>query len=392
MSKKLVVRIGGSDYTGWEDVTVTRAVDQAASTFSLVVADPNAETKSAMSIPPGTKVQVIYGGETLITGYIDTNTVEYAADSHSITLAGRSLTKDIVDCSVIQDHLVEFKNKNIFEIAGTLCGPYNISVRKSPAVTDLKIYPSFKVNDDGESVHAALDRLAQDSQVVLSDSPDGNLLISRIGDQKSGNQIIRQKGTSTKVLACSCTLDESDRYSTVKVVGQRKGDDEHFGKSTQQISSSPITDSEVKRNRFKLIVAQHEMKQSDVEQQAVWYQQGYIGKGTKVTYTLQDWVGNGGGLWRENQLVSINDDMIPVGQGTELMISTITYHLNNSQGTTCELTLNSPNAFAPDPTASSASDSEKSQSPKEKKEKKLAGSKGKKAAKPTDFWQSGDPL
>ena len=345
MSQAIVI-IDDAEYVGWESIEVQRTVDQAASTFSVGVSSPD---KSFM-FSPGSVVSVVYGGSVLVTGYIDTVAVEYSMDTHNISLEGRSKTKDIVDCSVLQDHLSEIKNKDIFQIAQLLCGPYGIQVRKSPGLDDLKKYPKFKPNH-GETVHEALDRLASDSQVVLSDSPDGHLMLARLGKLATANTLVRVGTENTKIKSGRCILDESDKYSEVQVSGQKRGTDDNFGKKVTKISSTRIQDASVKRYRYKLIEAKHEMGQSDVDMQASFQQSGNVGKGLKVSYTLQDWIGNGGELWQENRLVSVSDDMFPTEANANLLIHSVRYRLDES-GTMCELELVQPSMTAVDPKSS----------------------------------------
>lgn len=382
------VNVADGEYVGWEQITVTRVVDQTSSTFSLVVSDANPLSKKAKEITPGTTVKIEYGGAAVITGYVDTTTVEYSADSHYVTIEGRSKNKDIVDSSVIVDHLSEIKNKNIHDIAAKLCGPFGISVKLADDITDLKIYPSFKPNL-GETVHEAIDRLANDSQVVISDLTDGNIMINRIGTKKTANRIINNGSTQTKILSCRATTDESNKYQKVKVLGQHRSDDDNFGKKQTKIASSDIEDSSVKRFRYKLIPAEHEMTQGDVEKQAVWFQQGYAGKGIKCEYSLQGWTGNAGELWTENKMVSIEDDIIQLPMGIELLVAQVTYNASNS-GTTVTLQLESPGAYAPDKPASSSSGS----GDNSKKTKKVNTSKGTKSAEKSsvDFWKPGDKI
>jgi prophage tail gpP-like protein len=272
---------------------------------------------------------------------VDVFAVEYGANSHTLSLAGRSRTKDLVDSSATIT--AQFKNQTLKQIAEKLVEPHGLSVIVPVA---LDVIADFQVEANGETVFAALQRLADMQQLTLTDDLDGNLVFARIASETTAN--VLKSGNA--ILSCNYSISEAGRYATYIVKGQTKGSDDEFGKQTCQILS-PSIDPGCRKNRVLIINADTDMTAEQASQKAHWQQQANAGKALELRYTVQGWTGSAGELWRENRLVKVEDDI--VGITATLVISAVEYSLSRS-GTTCELTLNHPSAFDHEPVATSA--------------------------------------
>ncbi len=325
--KKLFIRVNGADYYGWENASITRSIDQQASTFTVDVSN---ETK--IDLVPGEELQVMYGDDLIMTGLIDVVSVGYDAHSHILTMAGRSKTKDLIDSSATITK--QFKGQTIKQIAQALIERHGLSITVQG---ESEIINDFQVEANGETVFAALQRLADMQQFTLTDDVDGNLVFARLGKETSKN-ILKSGGG---ILSCQYSISEQGRYYAFIIKGQTKGDDQVFGKQICQIYST-ANDPACRRNRVLIVNADTDMNSDQAYKKAQWQQQANAGKSLELKYRVQGWTGNAGSVWRENTLVYVEDSIIKF-KGT-LIVSAVTYNLN-AGGTTCELTLNHPSAY-----------------------------------------------
>lgn len=325
--KKLIIRVNGADYYGWETASVTRSIDQQASTFTVDVSN---ETK--IDLVPGDELQVLYGDSLLMTGLVDVLSVSYSSDSHILSMAGRSKTKDLIDSSAVITR--QFKGQTIKQIAEALVEPHGISVIVQGEAETINDY---QVEANGETVFAALQRLADMQQYTLTDDIDGNLVFARLGKTTSAN-ILK---TGSGILSCDYSISEQGRYAAYIVKAQTKGSDIDYGKQICQIYST-ANDPGCRKNRVLIVNADTDMDGEQANKKAQWQQQANAGKSLELKYTVQGWTGSAGELWRENTLIYIEDSII--GFTGTLILSSINYNLN-AGGTTCDLTLNHPSAY-----------------------------------------------
>jgi prophage tail gpP-like protein len=360
-TSRIILRVGEIDYTDFcESLEITRAIDNTASSFQFTLSNTNYDD---IRIPPGTLVQILYEKELLVTGYMDTVQINYSATSHAMTFSGRSKTKDLIDCSALNN--AQFVNQNVFTIAKALAADYNIPVVLSGiSQKDLPLIPNFQVEQNGSSVFSALDNIAKLSGIVFSDTPEGALIITKPGKLVTNNKIVVTAKDNTAVLSCDFKISEADRFSEIQVKGQNAGSDTNFGKNVSKplgIARDPEMGK--RRRRVKIIQADAQMDSDDANRKAMWDMKCAAGKSTEVQYSVQDWAGNGAQLWRENMLVEITDEYAGI-KNVWLCIGKITYQKSISQGTTCQLTLNPADAFLPDTAVAGSETDANSHGPK----------------------------
>src|SRR4029453_16465072 len=94
------VRIGGRDYVGWHAVTVHRGLEEASASFSCSVSERTPGVRlEPWVLAPGAPCAILVDGELVITGYIDTYSPRFDANSHSVEVRGRPRTAAFVDAA-----------------------------------------------------------------------------------------------------------------------------------------------------------------------------------------------------------------------------------------------------------------------------------------------------
>src|SRR4029453_1411845 len=234
------VRIGGRDYVGWHAVTVHRGLEEASASFSCSVSERTTGMRlEPWVLAPGAPCAILVDGELVITGYIDTYSPRFDANSHSVEVRGRSRTADFVDGAAIVPG-GQFKQLSLFEIAERLAAPFGLVVDALAAIggplADVQI-------QQGESCYAVLERLCRMQGLLVCDGPGGNLTLTRVGSRRAVGAL-RQ---GENILAASAELDASQRFSQYVVKGQRANTDDREdgtgettgGARTTQASGGP---------------------------------------------------------------------------------------------------------------------------------------------------------
>jgi len=272
----------------------------------------------------------------MITGIIDSVEVAYGKNSHTLSVAGRSKTKDLVDCSVVNSSN-EFNNLSIKKLVENIIGIYKVAV--SGADDSTKI-PTFKVEQNGEKCFESIQRISETKAFRITDNPNGELLLTQASDVKSSNII-----DGSNVLSARMVLDESNKYSKITVKGQARGSDDVNGIRATQLSAS-AEDETIGRTRELIIHAQNDATNADVKKLAEWEVAARSAKGFGISYTLQGWKGSAGKMWFENQLVPVRDKVLKVSD--EYLIVSVEYVIGKG-GTVVNLELADPNAYVPKP-------------------------------------------
>ena len=324
---------------GWEDVQIRKSMDDAASTFAIGIVIENNDFLPKV----GDKVQISYGNELVITGYVDNARESYDANGHYIQVSGRSLTKDLVDCSV---NIAEWSQTKISEIVKSICKPFGITVTIQG--NDV-IVPSFSTSNS-ETVIDALHRLADISETILTDDEKGHLVFTTAGKAGNGNNIINiPYNNESNVLAGTKSEDESNRFSEILVRSQIRGDDENFGRSTNEILGIAKDKKNVKRHRPLIIDANEPLTKSEADKLAAWQRDANTGKSLEYSYTVQGWTSSPSGLWKINTIPTVDDRVLKFKSSElfPLVISSLSFNINNSNGTTTDIVLNPISAYIP---------------------------------------------
>lgn len=344
----VALEVDGRELAGWTSVTVTRSMDQIASSFSLACTESDenpSQTSAARALKPGLPCRVTYGGQPLVTGYIDAVEVAYGAESHDISVTGRSKTKDLVDCSAPPDwagrNLMQCTEMSVLDIVELLCQPFGIGVVVEGPDNDVaEMVPDIQTADDGASVASVIQDLVDRYAIWLSDTPEGDLaLVSNIGT-RTPNTLAKQRQQATNVLGGRVRRDESNRYSSYTVRGQAKGTDESFGREVAHVSAT-AEDSGVTRYRPLIMSGQTDMTPQIAAGQAMKERQSRLVSAFEAEYEVHGWKGAAGELWRENRVVDVGDDLLSISQ--PLLVFAVTYTITDN-GTRATLKLILPEA------------------------------------------------
>jgi len=330
----LTLTTGGYAYEGWTSVSVTRSVEQAVSTFSVsLAADP-----TDLPIRVGEPCEIDIGSTRVITGYLDIYSPGHGATNHEINVTGRSRTCDLVDCSIVTEP-PQFKNRTLTDIASVLAAPYGVTVVDAAGLDT--VIPRF-VTETGESPFSAIERLARDQAVLVTDDEEGRLVLCRIPDLALDPPTLEHPGN---ILSASLTADASGRFTEYRVKGQTVGNDETFGESVAGVESL-VEDDDLSRYRCLIIRGEKAMSPADAKRRATWEAVTRAGRSAQVEVSVRGWRDQYGALWTPNTIAHVKDPVI--GVDADLLVVSVTFSYYD-WGQRTSLTLAPPGAYLPEP-------------------------------------------
>lgn len=369
---ELTISVDGKKYGGWKSFRITRGLERAVADFTIDASERWPGMREGWALLEGAPLEAWLDDDKVMTGYIDRVTVRYDARSHAVSIAGRSKTSDLVDCSVVE--LKSWANVNLHELAKILCRPFGIEV-----VCDIDVGKAFPIAAAqlGEEPWKLLERLARQRMVLLTDDPEGRLVLTRLGHTYAADKIKHPHGGWKQVEG---ERDHSDRFSEYIVKGQASsawaphqsslaiggeisegggsGGEVAEGQAAKAAAVAYVTsslahaeatfrDPGVRRYRPKLVMSESGTSETmGVQERAEWEARRRIGRSYKVAAQRAGWRQSNGALWTAGLLTRCE---LPFMKLNETMgVSEVTWS-RDVQGTLCGLRLVSPVALTPDP-------------------------------------------
>jgi len=326
--------IGGDVWRGWEEVTITRSIEQAAGTFDLKLTDRWPGSDVVRPINPGIACRVEISGQPIIGGYIDDATETFEADTHELSVRGRDAAGDLVDCSAVYKS-GEWKNAKLEDIASDLCRPFGVLVTASTSTG--KAFESFRIQE-GETVFETIERACRQRGLLVRSTGTGGLVIGS-GAGVANNAGALALGDGGNVLKLRIEASSRERYSSYTVKGQNVGGGE---KSAEDIAGDEavVLDGSVPRYRPLIVLAEEPGDGPRFEERARWEQRVRWARGKRMSATVQGWLDRAGRPWRPGDVVAVD---FPKFKGS-MLIATVNFS-RGPTGTLSTLDLTLPNAF-----------------------------------------------
>ncbi len=212
------LKVDGTIYGGWKQITVRRSLEQLAASFELVVSERWAGQDTVRPIRPGAACTLLVNNSPVIVGYVDDVNIEYGDKQHQVAVSGYDKTGDLVGCSAPS---TQFSGRTLAQVATDLCKPFGIGVKVN---TDIGGQFSRLKNNEGDSVFETLESAARIRAVLLLSDGLGNLVLSRAGTQRISEALELGKN----IYRASGKNSHRDRFSRYEVKGQMAGSDEWY--------------------------------------------------------------------------------------------------------------------------------------------------------------------
>jgi len=349
----VTLKVGGVIYGGWTAINIKRSLSQVAGTFSLELTDKYPGAQASYKFRRDSACRVLLGGQTVITGYLESAGPDYDADSHALTVSGRDKTCDIADCCRIVEPY-QFNKQTLLQIARTLCGKHGVEV-----AAEADTGAAFDTARIGaaETLLSFLVKLSRQRGVMPISYGDGRLVFTapagkgRAGTLELGKNIKSGRGG----------FNNADRFSHYVVKGHGPGggapaaslsekDKELWLKTYRQpvAGKAEARDAGVSRYRPLVLVADTGGNSASFQARANWEAARRKGEANRITYKVDSWGPDNGGLWQINTLVNVRDPFEGI-DGETYLVESVTYTLDETGGSQTELALVHPDAYKPEP-------------------------------------------
>jgi prophage tail gpP-like protein len=338
----VVLTVEGKAYAGWEEIDATRTMEALCAGFRLKVSDKSADESGLFPVPEGAACELAIGGELWLSGYVDAIDCSYSLREHSVTVEGRDLAEDLVDC-VPAGLDVEYYEVGLEELATTLAEPFGISVLVQPGLDLGDPFQVFGLRP-GETAHEALERACRLRRVLLGSTAAGAVLLTQAATGRASVGL-RQ---GVNVISASIRLDRSARFSRYYVRGQQPGSALAWGSDCAELEGVAI-DPDPRQERTTVIVAETAVDDVRALERAQWEATTRAARGSTLSVTVAGWRQNvtSGPIWVPNQVVQV---AIPkVRAGGDWLISGVRFHRSRSRGTVTDLSLTRVDAWIPEP-------------------------------------------
>ena len=352
-SDTLSLIVNGQTWTGWQRVSITRAMERMPANFMIQVTEKYPSSADIV-FNPGDRCQVMIGSDLVITGYIDRYQAIVVANNHTVSIFGRSLSQDLVDCAafVAQDpsfqsgvssESFQIMPATALAIAQQLAQPYNVNIWSS-AGPGVQIPRPFRIAP-GETVWEIIDRLLRLSQLVAFDMPDGSVQFAQAGSASMASGF--QQGVNIEQATVNYSMDQRFQLYEAFVIGT---DAFYLGtvQATGAASGGSASDNGVPRFRKRIIISEQSFQgQSIAQARAQWEANRRAARSQSVLIRCDAWRDQAGALWDLNHLAPVNIPAIKINS-VNWLIGAITY-TRDETGQHALITLMPAGAFQPEP-------------------------------------------
>ncbi|OQX10871.1 MAG: hypothetical protein BWK73_19125 [Thiothrix lacustris] len=329
----ITLQTPNGEYTGWETLRVSLALDQMSGAFELGVSGDNARELHKHPIKKGMQCRVLLGKETVITGYINKRSAAFDSSSHTLNFSGRDVTCDLIDCSAIVPNQ-ELHNVTIADAAKQLIAPFPAIRLDCPEPG--APFAKFTVND-GDTIFSVLETHAKQRGLMIYTTGDGVLRIRKPVVNNIGVALVE----SENLLSASMEDSDDEQFAEYIVRGQDSDGGKH---QAEQRYTDPL----VRKGRVRVITAEKPDEGTQIKNRAEWEAKLRQSRSVTATATVQGWqAGKTGKLWRLGDTVNITAAALDLNRRA-MIVNRVTYNVDSSSGTTTELGLVLPEVYTYD--------------------------------------------
>lgn len=325
----VTLTVGGQRLGGFQEVNITRSMEQAAIAFALRATNPSWHP-DAWALRLGAEVELHTSGTLLCRGFIDTYEADHGEGAqHEVRISGRSKAADAIDCPPAKHKTGRVEGKDLLGVAQEF-DEFGIGYK---ADVPLKTIPKVQ-RHPLDTVHATIEREAREQGLMLVGQPDGSVLITRAGSKRHAGALVEGRPPIKKF---SVRFSAEGKFSEITAKAQRA-----LGTSASDLREEVKEyDPEVGRYRPMIVFLEGDGTEQDLKTRAQWERLRRQGAGTSIPITVTSWRDDGGELWEPGRLVALQLPSERVDQ--DMTLSSVTF-TQNHQGTIAALTFVDPRA------------------------------------------------
>lgn len=332
---ELELLVGGTRFTGWESVQVVRQMEAASGSFTVTVSD-----RDPLPIKAGQEVTVRVAGEVVIRGHVDQVDAKGSATERSVSIAGRDLTADLVDCSELSEP-GEWFDIELVALVSLIAQPFRVEVRS--LLEDFPDPFDRFARQPGETAFSAIERACRLRGVLAFSSGDGALLLARPGKTLADAALVEGEN----VLSWAVSTNLRQRFQHYVVRAQMRGQDDYFGDQSALVEGT-ADDAGVPRFRPLLVLAEGALAFENARDRAQWEATVRAARSSTVSVIVQGWRQlPGGRVWQLNERATVR--LPGAGLDQVLLVNELRFSRDLEEGTITEIGLTRSDAYDPQP-------------------------------------------
>lgn len=261
-NNELALTIAGKQHYDWQSYEVDSDLLIAADAWQFDIAPTALVLPDFINID--SDVRLTLDGKRILTGVMDDVTESIAKNQHVISLSGRDLAGQLLDCSV---PLFDGQELSLSQILKQFLSPFNIPYLIEAASTAIRQKVTVDV---GETVWEAISKAAEANGLWQWFSPEGVLIVGEPNPKTAtvAHLVLRRDGIGNNVQSLTYHRSLNNRYSSVTVLSQTTktdplfyqdvegtADNEAEADNTQPNIKATLTDGGVSRYRPKIVMA-----------------------------------------------------------------------------------------------------------------------------------------
>lgn len=343
----IYLEINGEKFENFVNISVSRQFDAVPASFSFE-ATTSADETLAYPISIGDSCRILIDETPIITGFINDLSLSHSLSRHSISIRGASKISDLVDSTMDNSYIFEFrKGTRLKEALEAIVAKTGVT---SAIIDD--VYLIFTQDEKiegkiGNSVWSLLCEFAIKYQALLGETGNGDIFLTRGGGDTIAFPLIKRvNDINNNLLKSSMTRSHRKRFHKYAIFSQT--DSTGLGQEgeapTQGVSNQGISqDNAIRTTRFNCTMAEQSSDSTMCETRAEW--QSNMSRVDSFAYncTYQGYKTPNGIVIEPGFIVHVTDQYMQID--ADLLIKKVNYSYSLSGGSIVEMGLVLPDAF-----------------------------------------------
>ncbi|SEQ48351.1 Mu-like prophage tail protein gpP [Faunimonas pinastri] len=330
----------GVSLQGWQDVNITRSMEQAAISFAMKATNaswsPEAKVlrygrKIEIRTTPVSQTGAPGSGDLLCTGAVDTYAADYGeGENKEIRIEGRSKARDGIDCPPVKHRTGRVEKKTLLQAAQEF-DEFGIGFATDQV---LKVIDKIQLIP-GLSMFRTLENEARHQGLMLVGQPDGSVNITRAGTKRHAGALVLGQAPVNKM---GVQISPKAKRSPIVVRGQRS-----LGTDRQALRQEHYEyDEESGTYRPHLVIPEGDYTAEQLKTRGKWQRLRMAGNGIQITARVSSWRDEAGALWTPGLLMAIKNRQEDIDQ--DMTLSSVTFSQSDGEGagTRADLTFVDP--------------------------------------------------
>ncbi len=358
----ILLRVNGEDFNNFIDMSVSNSLQALSGKFEFTA---TSDDQGNFPFTVGDKVQVLIKELDFLVGiangFIDTITIDYSKNTHTLRVSGRDKTEDIIDSHIKDIELgATFTLTQLIKKVLTFLEIKENDIKIIDQVGNIDPFLPGELGSatQGETGFSFINKYAEKRQVLLSNDGDGNIVLTRVENPLRNGEILNIKNAplTNNVKSAKVVYDHSQRFHEYSVITQfnpgaecvniagAKCDAADVSTSVNRQGKS-FTDGDIRITRKFILIPSSTMTVDTATKRAEWEDALRKARTKKYHVTVQGFLSNDNLIWQTGQLVKVRDEFASIN--ADLIVSEISYNFGVDGGSTTTLTLLPQDVYKP---------------------------------------------